>query len=340
MSALRRIDQAAGASPRSRFSPEAAGLATGLTAAVIWGSYLAMARAGVSSGLAASDIAFIRYSVAGIIMLPWLLTHGPRNLAGVGWGRALVLALLAGPLFVLVGAGGYRFAPLAHGAVLQPAALTCSAMLASTVVFGERLTFSRVLGLAMITVGLTITAGPGLFHGSTITPLGDVMFASAGMMWAAFTILSRRWHINPLAATAVVSVPSAFLYVPGYLVMADTGRLLAAPLHELLSQIIVQGVLSGVVAVLAFSRSVQLLGASRASVFPALVPVSATLLGIPIVGEIPTALQGAGLAIVNLGLIVANQMGAHLMRKVSAFVRESFHKLGISRRTNADCAGR
>jgi hypothetical protein len=67
------------------------------------------------------------------------------------------------------------------------------------------------------------------------------MFASAGMMWAAFTILSRRWHINPLAATAVVSVPSAFVYVPGYLLMVDTGRLLAAPLHELLSQIIVSG---------------------------------------------------------------------------------------------------
>jgi drug/metabolite transporter (DMT)-like permease len=109
--------------------------------------------------------------------------------------------------------------------------------------------------------------------------------------------------------------------------MVGADRLLSAPPRVLLPQIIVQGVLSGVVAVLAFSRSVQILGAARASVFPALVPVSATLLGIPIVGEIPTAMQGAGLAIVSLGLIIANQLASHLMRKVSAFAREIFRKL-------------
>lgn len=78
------------------------GFALGLSATVIWGGYLAMARAGIAAGLVASDIAFIRYGVAGLVMMPWLLRHRPATLAGVGWRRGAVLALLVGPLFILI----------------------------------------------------------------------------------------------------------------------------------------------------------------------------------------------------------------------------------------------
>lgn len=305
MSILTHEETPAMVSTAPRLSVETRGLVLGLTAALIWGSYLAMARAGISSGLAAPDIAFIRYAVAGLIMLPWLLMNRPLEVAGVGWGRAISLALLAGPLFVLVGAGGYRFAPLAHGAVVQPATVTLGAMIGAAIIFSDRLTLPRGIGIATIVAGLVLIAGPGLFSGTATTPIGDAMFAIAGLMWAAFTILSKRWGVSPMAGTAVVSVLSAVIYVPLYLAISGAGHLLAVPASVLLPQILVQGVLSGVVAVLAFSRAVQLLGASRASVFPAMVPVSAILLGVPIVGEWPTLLQLAGLATVTAGLLIA-----------------------------------
>ncbi len=288
-----------------RLSPEAAGLALGVTAALIWGSYLAMARAGISTGFSAPDIAFIRSGVAGLIMLPWLLRHDPLRMAGIGWQRSIVLAALAGPLFVLIGAGGYKFAPLAHGAVLQPAALTIGAMIAATLVFGERLTMARIFGIATILCGLAFIAGPGLLHASVATPVGDAMFVIAGLMWAAFSIFSKRWGVSPVAATAVVSVLSALVYVPGYLAFIGIEHLAAIPAKILLPQILVQGVLSGVVAVIAYSRAVQLLGPGRAAVFPALVPAGAIVLGVPIVGEWPTLLQATGLAVVTMGLLIA-----------------------------------
>jgi drug/metabolite transporter (DMT)-like permease len=288
-----------------KLSPEATGLALGVTAALIWGSYLAMARAGISSGLGAPDIAFIRSGVAGLIMLPWLLRHDPLRLAGIGWRRALVLAALAGPLFVLIGAGGYRFAPLAHGAVLQPAALTIGAMIAATILFGERLTAARIVGIATILSGLVFIAGPGLLHATASTPIGDAMFVAAGLMWAAFSILSKRWGVSPVAATAAVSVLAALIYVPVYLAVTGIEHLAAIPVKILVPQVIVQGVLSGVVAVMAYARAVQLLGPGRAAVFPALVPAVAILLGVPIVGEVPTWFQTTGLALVTSGLLIA-----------------------------------
>ena len=48
-----------------------------------------------------------------------------------------------------------------------------------------------------------------------------------------------------------------------------------------------------------------ILGASRAAAFPAIVPGMATLVGIPLTGEWPSALQWTGIAVVMLGLLAA-----------------------------------
>lgn len=281
--------------------PVAKGVALGLGAALIWGSYLAMARAGVTAGLAAEDIAFLRYATAGAILLPWFLRHGPANAAGVGWGRAATLALLVGPPFILIGVGGYVFAPLAHGAAIQPAALTLGATALAVAFAGERLDARRIAGLAAMLAGIALVAG-NLTGGGGETWKGDLMFAAAGLMWAAFGLLARRWSLSPLQATAAVSVLSALVYAPIYLAGDGLTRLLAIDPRMLLAQIVVQGVLSGVVAVLAYTRATQLLGPGKAALFPALVPAVAVVLGVPVAGEIPTTLQIAGIAFATLGL--------------------------------------
>jgi drug/metabolite transporter (DMT)-like permease len=283
------------------FGPVAKGVMLGLGAALIWGSYLALARLGVSSGLAAEDIAFVRYATAGLILLPWFLRHQPARAAGVGWARAAILTLLVGPPFILIGVGGYAFAPLAHGAAIQPAALTLGATALAIAFAGERLGAWRAGSLAAMLIGITLVAGP-LGGGGAATWKGDLMFAAAGLMWAAFGVLARRWSLSPLQATASVSVLSAAIYVPIYLAGDGLARLLAADPGLLVAQIVVQGVLSGVVAVLAFTRATQLLGPGKAALFPALVPVVAITIGVPVVGELPSALQIAGIALATLGL--------------------------------------
>lgn len=284
-------------------SPETTGIALGFVAAAIWGAYLAMAKAGVSAGLAASDIAFLRYGVAGLIMLPWLLAKGLRTCGGVGWPRAILLALLVGPLFILIGVGGYKFAPLAHGAVMQPAAVTIVSTVLAAAFLADKPTLGRIIGLGIMLAGLVIIAGPGLMVVGSMTPIGDGMFIAAGAMWAVFTVLTKRWRVAPFPATAAVSVLSAAVFVPGYLAFVGLERVLAAPPGMILGQIIVQGALSGVVAVIAFAKTVELIGPARAAVFPALVPAVAVLLGIPLVGEIPTVLQISGLGVITVGLL-------------------------------------
>jgi drug/metabolite transporter (DMT)-like permease len=281
------------------------GLLFGLGAVLIWGSSLAFARAGMTQGLAAMDFALFRYGIAGLVVLPWLLLHQPRSLAGVGWPRGIALAMLVGPLFMLLGAGGYAYAPLAHGAVIQPAfAMMCTTILAAWLL-RDRPPRTRLLGIGVMVVGLAVIAGPGLFEGNSQAPIGDAMFAFAGLLWAGFTVLANLWRVKALPATAALSAISALFIVPLYLMTQDLTRIASMSLGDLVTQIVIQGVLAGVVAVVCFTRAAELLGAARAGIFPALVPVATILIGIPVTGEWPTVPQTAGLVLVSLGLLMA-----------------------------------
>lgn len=290
-----------------KLSPAVHGAAWGVAAVTIWGVYLAFARADVSAGVLPTDLAFVRYTIAGIIMLPWLVQHSPGTLAGMGWRKGLVLSLLAGPLFILAGASGFLFAPLSHGAVVQPAAITVAGLALGALLLGDRLTRMRIAGAIVILAGLALVAGPGAITGGVRALAGDALFAIAGLMWAGFAVLSRRWGVSPIAATAVVSVLSASVFAPLFIATRSLEPLLAQSAGTLIQQIILQGLLSGVVAVFAFGRAVELLGAARAAAFPALVPVVAILTGVPVTGEFPTLLQTVGLTVVTLGLFVSQR---------------------------------
>jgi drug/metabolite transporter (DMT)-like permease len=282
------------------------GLLLGLGAALIWGSYLAFARAGVADGLRPEDFALLRFGVAALVMLPYLLKSGVATLAGVGWGRAFALAIFAGPLFMLLIPGGYLYAPLAHGAVIPPASTVVCSLLTAAVFLGDRPSVSRVVAVGLILIGLVCIAGSGLFAGKGgQTWLGDLMFFSAGLLWALFTVLQQRWNVGPMQATTALSVMSIILLLPPYLVWSSFDRLLALPPAMLAAQIAIQGVLAGAVAVIAYVSAVVALGASRAAVFPAMVPGTAILIGIPLTGEWPTVLQWVGIAVVTLGLLAA-----------------------------------
>lgn len=264
----------------------------------------AAARAGILGGLLAVDMIFARFIVAGLIMLPLLLHYGLGNLAGLGWRRALILTLLGGAPFALLQTSGYGFAPLAHGAVIAPSTVTIVSTIGAAVFLRERLGRNHMIGAAVVLVGIGLIGWDGMMQpGGERAWLGDLMFFLSSVLWAGFTLLLRHWRVPALRATAVVSVLSCVVATPVYLAAMGTAHLAALPLGLLAFQGLVQGGLQGAVTMIAYSQAVMLLGVSRAVLFPAIVPAVSVVLGIPIVGEIPSALQIAGLGLVTLGLL-------------------------------------
>jgi drug/metabolite transporter (DMT)-like permease len=276
------------------------GIACGVGAAIMWAGGFAAAQHGIAVGLSPFDIAFHRYVWAGFVFLPSVLSRGARDLNGVGWGRGLTLALLGGPGQAVVSATGFLLVPLAHGGVIQPSCAALTGMFLAAVVLRERLPRVRIYGAIAIVAGLAVIGGEALTTIGTHGLLGDFTFAMAGVMFATFAMLLRLWRINPMRATAVISTLT-LLYVPVHAVAFGFGRMIAVGFAENLLQAVVQGVFSGPIAIYLFARSVMLLGASRAAVFPSLVPGFTLLVGYVALGEAPTLAQLAGFAIVLFG---------------------------------------
>ena len=282
------------------------GLAWGLLAATIWAGYSVLARLGVKEGLSPAEMSLLRFAPGALLTLPLMGRWGWRDLAGIGWGRGLVLTALAGPGFSLLFMTGFTLAPLAHGAVIAPAAQMLAGLGLSAALGQQALTRASLWGAAFVLLGLLFMGSDSLLHGEgRATLLGDALFALAGFCWGLFGTLSRQWRVEPLRVTVVVVLLSFLMFAPPFVALSDFGGLARVGAGFVALQAVAQGLGAGLVAMLAYSRAAALLGAGRAAFFGALVPGAASLLAIPVLHELPSTLQVLGIVAVVCGLLVA-----------------------------------
>ena len=130
---------------------------------------------------------------------------------------------------------------------------------------------------------------------------GDLLFATAGLFWATFGILLRYWRVSGTRAVAVVGALSVVVFAPLHALFVGYDGLLQMGWYENLLQVVVQGILAGMLPIYLFARAVILLGAGRAATFPALVPVFSMIIGYLALGVVPSIAQLVGLVIVVIG---------------------------------------
>lgn len=285
----------------SWLSPRVVGTLCGIAAALFWAAGLVAAKHGVAVGLTPADLAFHRFVWSGVLLVPGLWRMGMADLGGAGWRRGLIVLLLAGPLQAIASYTGFTLAPLGHGAVIHPAAAALGGLLLATLVLKEPLSTARLVGVIAIICGLIVFAGEAITSLGMHALAGDSLFATAGLLWAIFTLCLRRWRMDGMHAAMIVGVLSLFIYAPLHALIFGFHTMLAAGWMQNLIQIAVQGVFAGLLALFLFARAVSALGAGRASTFPALVPGLTMLIGFVALGEIPTPMQLIGLAIVVIG---------------------------------------
>ena len=290
---------AAMAEPAER--PIGMAIVYGGLAALIWGAWPVVSRFGVQQTLTAYDVTALRFAVAGLVLLPLVWRHG---FGRVGWFGALVLAAGAGVPYVLITVSGLALAPAGHAGVIIPSCMLTLSMIGGWLWLGDRPGRVRLTGVAVILSGVALTGWRGLSGGGETAWIGDLMFLASGLLWATYTVASRRWSVEPLHATALVSVLSMMLYLPIYLLFCEP-RVFDAPATEIVVQAGFQGLFAGILALLFYTRAVAILGAARGALFAALVPGLAVLLAFPLLGESPSALELVGVVAVTVGMVLA-----------------------------------
>jgi drug/metabolite transporter (DMT)-like permease len=283
------------------------GVAVGLLAASIGALYTVFARWGIAQGLQSPDLTVLRFGVAGVLTLPVLWLAWQRDAAQISsrWRVWALVALLAGTPFGLLMFGALQFAPPSHAAVFPFTAMSVMGMVLGAVVLGETLSSRKLAGIAVVLVGLVLVSGVDATSFTARAALGDAMFLAAGTLWAGFGIVLRKHRLDPLLATAVVSLSALLTYVPAYFVFVGADRLMAVAPQVLWTEVLIQGVIAGAGTLFTYAKMVSLLGPGRAAMFPALAPGLAALMAWPVLGHVPAGAEAVGLVIAMAGLLMA-----------------------------------
>ncbi len=316
-----------------RWSPKTVGLVAAAITVVIWTSFIVIARASVKGTLTPFDIGLARIIGASLVLVPlgvWLVRRDrveavqnaapDSSLKGVHASSLFGLSPL--PLRVTAICGvfgsfayaalaysGFTFAPAAHASVLMPGSLPLWTSLLAVPLLGLRITAVRALGLALIVAGDLLVGGASLLHafdGGQVWK-GDVLFMTASLCWAIYSVLTRRYALEPVRATVAITVFAFMTYVPLYGLLLLThvlhSQLLSAPVGEVLFQMGFQGLGSVVISGITFNLMVQHYGPVRSTMITALVPGLSALAAVFFLGEPLHWNLMVGLALVTAGIL-------------------------------------
>lgn len=316
----------------ARFSPRTVGVAAAVVTVLIWTSFIVIARASNDPArggvLTPLDIAYCRILGAGLILLPWgawlVRQDRARGVAGSSWLGVsplpsyitVKLGFFGGLLYALLAYNGFAYAPALHASVLMPGSLPLWTALLAIWLLRERITLSRAMGLALIVVGDLLVGGLSLLHafdGGTVWQ-GDVLFMTAAMCWAAYSVLARHYRLDAVRATIAITTFACASYLPMYTALALTGVLKAhifhAPLRDVLFQMMFQGWGSVVISGVTFTQMIRYFGPVRSTMITALVPGLSALGAVLLLGEPLHWNLALGLMLVTGGILFGVRVAA------------------------------
>ncbi|RWE71025.1 DMT family transporter [Mesorhizobium sp.] len=286
----------------------------GLTMIGIYAIQFVAARFSLREHLTATDLAVLRFGGAAVVFLPIAWRGGFAGMRALGWRRALALATLAGLPYPLIINWGLTYAPAAHAAALCPASIVFFSFLLSRIVFHDGASRQRTIGVLAIIAGLFLFLAPAR-EGTGSVLFGDMLFIGSGLMFSTYAVLVRRWHADPVPATAAVVLLSC-LPLPVLYLLAPS-QIHAAAVGEIIGQIAIQGILAGAAAMFLYTYIVRQLGPQPASLFLPGIPIATVVVGMAVLGETPMTIQFAAIAIMAAGMGLSAIGGRIASRRLS-----------------------
>jgi drug/metabolite transporter (DMT)-like permease len=111
-----------------------------------------------------------------------------------------------------------------------------------------------------------------------------LLFILAAMVWALYTLTFRGSGLTPWQGAALINAWSSLLLLPVLLIFGAP-KLLTAPWTDVAWQALGQGVAAGLLGLVTYMIAIARLGAAKASLSAALVPLSTALGAAWLLGE-------------------------------------------------------
>jgi len=259
-------------------------------------------------------LGFWRVAIACAILLPVVHRHHADMIALVKTRAFEVLAIGAVGLTICQGMmyTGLNYTGATTAGIIMALSPVMTMVLAR-IVLGEALGLWQAVGAVLALVGMVVivTRGdPAALVTLNLNP-GELWVVGSALCWALYTVMLRRskFQLELLPLLVLLLGAGAVAALPFYLWEMAHGERSALHVDGLLALAYVAGP-GGALMYWLYNRSVETLGASRASMLLYLQAVFVAILAYLLLGESLHGFDMAGAAFIIAGLLLANLMKA------------------------------
>lgn len=251
-----------------------------------------------------ATLAGLRYAIGLTTLLPFVLSARERRpIAGREWPLIALLGIGQFALLIALLNIGLQTVPAAKAALLF-ACFPLLTLLVAAVLGHERLSWRKSLGVAFTLAGVAVALGPQALAAGT-TPWGELAVLGSALCGAVCSVLYRpvlrRHAALPVSAIAMAA---AVLFLAVWAQFEQAGTRVPQVSATGWSAIVFIGVSSGIGYFL-WLWALRHAAASNVTLFLALSPLTAMLLGGLLLHETLSPAWIAALALVVLGLWIA-----------------------------------
>ena len=272
-----------------------------VTLSVLWGGSFFFAEVALVD-LAPLTVVVGRVAIAALALTIGIYVTGGRLPGGRGlWGAFLVMGALnnAIPFSLIVWGQVHIDSGLA--AILNATTPLFTVLLAHVLTADERLTPARLAGVLIGLAGVAVLIGPDALQGLGAQALAQLAVVAAAVSYACAGIFGRRFKtVTSAQASAGMLIGATVWMLPLALLVDQPWTLAPGPVS--LAAVAAMALLCTALAYLFYFKILAAAGATNLLLVTFLIPVSALLLGVFILGEDPAWTAYAGMALIFAGL--------------------------------------
>jgi drug/metabolite transporter (DMT)-like permease len=281
---------------------------------MLWGGSFFFSKVAVAE-LRPFTLVLGRVAIAAIALNLIVIATGQRLPSSLkSWGSFLVMGVLNNLIpFSLIFWGQTQIAS-GLASVLNATTPLWTVLLAHFFTGDERLTAQRLAGVLVGLGGVAVVIGPDALRGLTLNVLAQLAVVGAGVSYGLAGIYGKRFGgISPPVVAAGQVTCTTLMMVP-IVVWVDRPWLSPAPGAATWGALLGLALLSTATAYLIYFRLLASAGATNVLLVTMLVPVSALLLGVAVLGERLEVRHLVGMGLVALGLIAIDGRALSLVR--------------------------
>ena len=249
-------------------------------------------------------LVFLRVTIAALILLLVVYIRGHRIPTSLKtWGAYFVMGALNNALpFSLIVWGQTRI-DSGVASILNATTPIFTVLLAHFLTSDEHLTIRKFIGVLIGFCGVFLMMSPELQNGFSWRGLGLIAVLGAAISYSLAGIFGKRFkQEHPMVTSTGMLICSTIMMAP---LAIFSGSLGASVLSiQAIAAVLGIAAISTAMAYLLYFRILASAGATNVLLVTFLIPVSALLLGIGVLGEVIHVLEYAGMGGIFMGLIV------------------------------------